>query len=108
MITTSHADIRRESYGPDTEHVFNLWRARDRGAVPALVHFNGTDPEAIRPELVEACRDAGIAVTSVTFHSFDCGFPLPRQDAVRAVQHVRHHAARLGKEQTIQFLGGVE
>jgi hypothetical protein len=88
------------------EHVFNLWRVRDRGAVPALVHFNGTDPGAIPPELVEACRDAGIAVASVGFRPFDRGFPLPQQDAVRAVQHIRHHAARFGVDPRRLAVGG--
>ena len=66
----------------------------------------GTDPEAIPPELVAACRDAGIAVASVGFRPFDRGFPLPRQDAVRAVQHIRHHAARLGADPRRLAVGG--
>jgi hypothetical protein len=106
MITTAQPDIQREPYGPDKEQVFHLWRARDRDVVPALVHFNGADPDVIPPDLVVACRDAGVAVVSVGFRPFDRGFPLPQQDAVRAVQHIRHHAARLGVDPRRLAVGG--
>jgi hypothetical protein len=85
---------------------FHLWRAL--GAKPAaiLVHFSGSDADGIRPELVEVCRNAGIAIASVAFRPFEDGFPLPQQDAVRAVQYIRHHAGRLGVDPHRLATGG--
>jgi acetyl esterase/lipase len=102
----SHApDLENVRYGPHGErNLLDLWKAKSRRPTPVLIylhpggftHGDKTWIQRYDPDLREMCLEHGISVATANYRfSPQAPYPAPMEDAARAVQYLRAHAAEL-------------
>lgn len=97
---SSQTTLRNIRYGPHERHVYDLWLAKSEKPTPVVVYFHGGgfvrgDKTTIDSRLRLSLLKAGISVASANYRLTDSAmFPGPMHDAARAIQHIRHHAAK--------------
>jgi len=93
-------DLKDHHYGPHELQTFDLWRAESDRPTPlvAYIHgggFRGGDKNSVSAALVSQCLDAGISVAAINYRlTPEVCFPATHLDAARAIQTLRHHAAK--------------
>lgn len=93
-------DVQDVAYGPHGErNLLDLWLAKSERPAPLLVCLHGGGFRAGAKTLVFALRpialEAGIAVACINYrYSQIAPYPAPMLDGARAVQFLRHNAAR--------------
>lgn len=96
-IEPSFADV---PYGPHERNVLDLWMAPGQGVHPIVVHFHGGgfrsgDKKVARRGMPETYTARGISFASANYRLTDTApYPAAMHDAARAIQFLRHHAAR--------------
>ncbi len=110
-LTPTHFHVR---YGPERRQLLDLWVPESSEPVPLLVYFHGGGfkqggKHMITPVEVQRAMENGVAIASVQYQFVHReGLNEPEragvQDVVRgsarAVQFLRHHAARYGIDKT--------
>ena len=92
-----HANVK---YGPHARNVFDLWLAKSDVPTPLVIYyhgggFRGGDKRTINRLLLSQLRRGGVSVAAANYRlSATAPFPAPMHDAARALQYIRHHAAK--------------
>ncbi len=103
--TKPSPDRANVHYGTDERNVLDIWRVKlpgRTGPTPLVIYFHGGgfrtgDKSSVPAWLLRDCLDEGISVASANYRlSQTAVFPAPMLDGVRAVQYLRHNAAKLG------------
>lgn len=93
-------DVKDEPYGPHVRNTFDLWLVGGAQAAPLLLFIHGGgfargDKSQFSVELKDQCLAAGIAFGAVNYRfATTAPYPAPMHDCARAVQTIRHGAAR--------------
>lgn len=95
-------DYRDVAYGPYERNVLDVYLAENRGGpTPAVIFFHGggytsgDKAENLSQQLLQECLKADITVISANYRFITKDpFPAPMQDGTRAIQFVRHQAAK--------------
>lgn len=93
----THENVR---YGPHERNVVDLWIAPSEAPTPLVVYFHGGgfragDKRSLNRDLLRRLLEEGISVAAANYRLTDSApFPAPMHDAARAVQLLRHRAAR--------------
>lgn len=100
--------LRGVRYGPHARHLLDFFEAPGEGPRPVVLHIHGGgwgagDKRSINLDTVTALNDAGISVAAISYRFLwmvrDQGVrpPVraPMEDAMRALQFIRHHATAL-------------
>lgn len=93
-------DLANVSYGPHERNVLDLWRARADRSAPLVIFIHGGgfragDKSALNPVLLDLCLNAGISVAAINYRlSQHAPYPAQMHDGARAVQFLRHNAAK--------------
>ena len=93
-------DVRDFSYGPAARQAFDLWQAKSDKPTPLVLYihgggFRGGDKRGVSRDLLARCLQAGISYASINYRLTDeVAFPQTHLDAARALQTLRHNAAR--------------
>lgn len=96
-LAPDHRDVR---YGSGSRMVMDIWVAEGAGPRPLMLYFHGGafltgNKRDMDPELLKACLANGISVASANYtYASTAPFPRPMMDGARAIQFLRHHAAR--------------
>jgi hypothetical protein len=91
----SFEDVR---YGPHDRNVLDLYVAPSDRPTPVVLWIHGGawivgDKKVIPPQLIDACKEAGISVASINHrYARQAPYPAPFLDGARAVQFLRLHA----------------
>jgi hypothetical protein len=91
----SFEDVR---YGPHDRNVLDLYLAKSHRPTPLILWIHGGawivgDKKVIPPQLIDACKEAGISVASMNHrYARQAPYPAPFRDGARAVQFLRLHA----------------
>jgi len=99
-------DVKDEPYGPHVRNTFDLWLVEDPPPAPLLLWIHGGgfargDKSGFSTQMKDACLDAGIAFGAVNYRfSTTAPYPAPMHDCARAVQTIRHNAARWNLDPT--------
>lgn len=106
-------DAANEKYGPHERNVIDVWRPKSDKPTPVVIWIHGGgfvagDKRHYIPSMAQRCLDEGMAFASMNYrYSTQAPFPGPMLDAARAVQYVRHHAAKWNIDPTrIAVSGG--
>ena len=101
LAIPTHTDV---VYGPHERNVLDLFIADSRQPTPLVVGihgggFSGGDKEGLRADTedINTLLEAGISVAAINYRLTEGGknpFPIPMEDGVRAVQFLRHNAAK--------------
>ena len=92
-----YADVR---YGPHERNTLDIWLADDEAPTSLVVYFHGGaflhgDKSLIRQKLLRSLLAAGISVAAVNYRlSNTAPYPAQMHDGARALQFLRHFAAR--------------
>lgn len=87
-------------YGPHERNTLDIWLADNEVPAPLVVYFHGGgfrsgDKRSIRQKLLSSLLAAGISVAAVNYRlSNTAPYPAPMHDGARALQFLRHYAAR--------------
>ena len=90
-------DLEDVAYGPDERLKLDLWKAKSGQPTPILVFFHGGGGDKLmyrRSPLLKFCLSNGVSAAAVNYrpnHEFP--FPVPVQNAGRAIQFLRHKAS---------------
>ncbi|MCA9053645.1 MAG: alpha/beta hydrolase fold domain-containing protein [Planctomycetaceae bacterium] len=85
-------------YGPDERQVLDVYLADSKQPTPLLIYihgggFVGGDKGSIAGNVVARCHEAGVSVAAIHYRFVTTDpFPVPQQDAARAVQFLRSQA----------------
>jgi hypothetical protein len=88
-------DVR---YGPHDRNVLDLYLVKSDRPTPVVLWIHGGawivgDKKVIPPQLIDACKEAGITVASMNHrYAKQSPYPAPFLDGARAVQFLRHRA----------------
>ncbi|MDH3582945.1 MAG: alpha/beta hydrolase [Phycisphaerae bacterium] len=99
----THADVK---YDEHARHVIDLYLADAKHPTPVLIYihgggFVGGDKRSVSPSLVRTMHDEGISVAAIHYRFIgDLRFPVPFQDAARAVQLLRSASGRYNLDPT--------
>ena len=101
FVMPTHTDL---VYGPHERNVLDLFIADSQHPTPLVVAihgggFSGGDKEGLRADTedINTLLEAGISVAAINYRLTEGGknpFPIPMEDGVRAVQFLRHYAAK--------------
>lgn len=100
MLTSFIPDVKDEAYGPHVRNTFDLWLPESEGPFPLLLYIHGGgftrgDKNSFSMPLKVECLSHGIAFGAANYRlATTAPYPAPMYDSARAVQHIRHHAAR--------------
>jgi acetyl esterase/lipase len=92
-----YADVH---YGPHERNTLNIWLAGNEAPTPLVVYFHGGgfrwgDKRSIRQKYLSSLLAAGISVAAVNYRlSSTAPYPAQMHDSARALQFLRHYAAR--------------
>jgi acetyl esterase len=95
----SDPDLSNIHYGPHERNVLDVWKAKSDRPTPLVIFMHGGsfitgDKSTIDAPLADSCLNAGISVASLNYrYSTQAPYPAQFQDATRAVQFCRLHAA---------------
>lgn len=93
-------DVKDHHYGPAARQAFDLWQARSDKPTPLVLYihgggFRGGDKRSFSRGLLAQCLKAGISYASINYRLTDeVAFPQTHLDAARALQTLRHNAAK--------------
>jgi acetyl esterase len=97
LPTPTCANVR---YGPHERNVLDLWLAKSDKPTPLLVFihgggFVGGDKRQARPDAIQRCLGTGVSFMTINYR-FRKDAPIQDilRDAARAIQFVRHNAAK--------------
>ncbi len=91
------ADVK---YGPHERNVLDLWLAKSDRPTPLVIYyhgggFRGGDKRSVNRTLLEKLLGGGVSVAAVNYRlSGVAPFPAQMHDCARALQFIRHHAAK--------------
>lgn len=97
LAAPDFADIK---YGPHERNVFDLWLAKSDSPTPLVIYyhgggFRGGDKRSVNRTLLEKLIGSGVSVAAVNYRlSGVAPFPAQMHDCARALQFIRHHAAK--------------
>ena len=92
-----HANV---TYGPHSRNVFDLWLAKSDRPTPLVMYyhgggFRGGDKRTIHPRMLKSLLDGGVSVAGANYRlTGTAPFPAQMHDCARALQFIRHHAAK--------------
>ena len=92
-----HANVK---YGPHERNVFDIWLAKSRTPRPLVIYyhgggFRGGDKRSIDPVLLKNLLAGGVSVAAANYRlSGTAPFPAQMHDCARALQFIRHNAAK--------------
>ena len=90
-------DLEDISYGSHERLKLDLWEAKSDQPAPILVFFHGGGGDKLMyrdNRLMAFCLSHGISAAAVNYRpNNQAPFPVPMQDAARAIQFLRYHAA---------------
>lgn len=92
-----HADVK---YGPHERNVFDLYLAKSDKPTPLVIYyhgggFRGGDKRSVNAALLEKLLDGGVSVAAANYRLTNVApFPAQMHDSARALQFIRHNAAR--------------
>jgi len=98
-----YADVH---YGPHERNTLDIWLAGTEAPTPLVIYFHGGgflrgDKNSIRQKLLSSLLAAGISVAAVNYRlSNTAPYPAQMHDGARAVQFLRHYAARYNIDPT--------
>jgi acetyl esterase len=98
-----YADVR---YGPHERNTLDIWLAGNDAPTPLVIYFHGGgfshgDKSSIRQKLLSSLLAAGISVAAVNYRlSSTAPYPAQMHDGARALQFLRHYAARYNIDPT--------
>lgn len=93
-------DMADIAYGPHERNVFDLWQAKSGGPAPLVIYyhgggFRGGDKRSLSPRLLELLLKGGVSVAAANYRLSDAApYPAQMHDAARALQFIRHNAAK--------------
>jgi acetyl esterase/lipase len=93
-------DYAHVPYGPHERNRLDIWLADSDAPTPLVVHFHGGgfrsgDKRSFKKKLLKRLLATGISVASVNYRlSATAAYPAQMHDGARALQFLRHHAAR--------------
>lgn len=93
-------DFANVPYGPHERNVLDVWLAKTDKPAPLALHihgggFSGGSKKLLPASLLDECLRSGISVAATNYRlSGDAPFPAAMHDAARAVQFLRHNAAK--------------
>jgi len=97
LPTPTHANVK---YGPHERNVLDLWIAKSDKPTPLVVFihgggFVGGDKSKASAGAIKQCLDAGVSFMAINYRFCEHA-PIQDilRDAARAIQFVRHHAAK--------------
>ena len=96
-IPPDHANVR---YGPHERNVFDLWLPKSTAPAPIVLFIHGGgfrrgDKSGISQAALRSFLAEGWAVAAINYRFIDTApAPAAYLDCGRALQHLRHHAAR--------------
>jgi len=91
------ADVK---YGPHERNVFDLWRAKSDRPTPLVIYyhgggFRGGDKRTVNPSLLKQLLAGGVSVAAANYRLSNVApFPAQMHDCARALQFIRHDAAK--------------
>ena len=91
------ADVK---YGPHERNVFDLWRAESDRPTPLVIYyhgggFRGGDKRTVNPSLLKQLLAGGVSVAAANYRLTNVApFPAQMHDCARALQFIRHDAAK--------------
>ena len=89
-------DLEDVSYGSHERLKLDLWKAKSSQPTPLLVFFHGGGGDKLMyrgNRLMAFCLTNGISAAAVNYRpNNQFPFPVPMQDAARAIQFLRHQA----------------
>ncbi len=89
-------DLENVPYGSHDRLKLDLWKAKSDQPTPLLVFFHGGGGDKLMyrgNRLLEFCLSKGISAGAVNYRpNNQFPFPIPMQDAARAIQFLRCHA----------------
>lgn len=91
-------DVANEKYGDHERNVLDLWKAKSDKPTPLVIFIHGGgfqngSKEAVPPDLIKGCLDAGLSVASINYRLTNVApYPAQMQDGARAVQYLRSKA----------------
>ncbi|MCX7011031.1 MAG: alpha/beta hydrolase, partial [Candidatus Sumerlaeota bacterium] len=89
--------LENMAYGDHAKHRIDLWLAKSDQPAPLLAFFHGGGGDKMQyrgNKLLEFCLQNGISCASVNYRENNqWPFPIPMEDAARAIQFLRLHAA---------------
>lgn len=94
------------TYGPHPRQVLDLWLADRDEPTPLAIYihgggFTGGSRHSVNARMLNDLLEAGISVASLDYRLLgDARLPAAHDDAVRAVQKLRHNADRLNLDPT--------
>ncbi len=93
-------DFANVKYGAHERNVFDLWLAKSDNPTPLVIYyhgggFRGGDKRSVNTALLKQLLDGGVSVAAVNYRlSGVAPFPAQMHDCARALQFIRHHAAK--------------
>lgn len=96
----SEPDFADIKYGPHARNVFDFWLTESEGPSPLVIYyhgggFRGGDKRTVNSRLLEQLLASGVSVAAVNYRLSDTApFPAQMHDCARALQFIRHHAAK--------------
>ncbi|MDH3948015.1 MAG: alpha/beta hydrolase [Gammaproteobacteria bacterium] len=105
-----YADV---PYGPHERNTLDIWLAGNEAPTPLVVYFHGggfrgSNKSSIKKRLLNSLLAAGISVAAVNYRlSSTAPYPAQMHDGARALQFLRHYAARYNIDPTRIGAAGV-
>lgn len=106
-LPASHlGEWKNVRYGAAERNVLDLYLPDSNTPTPLVVFIHGGgfrrgSKDMLSKVLLETCLRQGIAVAAINYRLTDVGpFPLQHMDAARAIQFLRHHAAKWNLDKT--------
>ncbi|NQT84655.1 alpha/beta hydrolase fold domain-containing protein, partial [bacterium] len=93
-------DFANVKYGTHERNVFDLWLAKSDSPTPLVIYyhgggFRGGDKRSVNTTLLKKLVESGVSVAAVNYRlSGVAPFPAQMHDCARALQFIRHHAAK--------------
>jgi len=93
-------DLADVKYGPHERNVFDLWLAKSDRPTPLVIYyhgggFRGGDKRTINPSLLKQLLAGGVSVAAANYRLTNVApFPAQMHDCARALQFIRHDAAK--------------
>jgi acetyl esterase/lipase len=93
-------DVADEKYGEHKAQAFDLWLAKSEKPTPLVVFihgggFRGGNKKSLKGVTPGACLEAGISYASIEYRLTGIGhYPMQHHDCARALQYIRHNAAK--------------
>jgi len=93
-------DFANVKYGPHERNVLDVWLAKSDQPTPLVIYyhgggFRGGDKRTMNPRLLSRLRDGGVTVAAANYRLTNVApFPAQMHDCARALQFLRHNAAK--------------